>query len=53
MTTGKRTVEELRALAEAGARELAGDPANGMAEASPADVIRWVSRNVEDRKSVV
>lgn len=39
--TGKRTVEELRALAEAGARELAGDPETGAGEASPADVIRW------------
>ena len=42
-----RPVEELKALAEAGARELAGDPENGVPEANPADVIRWVSRNFD------
>ena len=42
-----RPVEELKALAEAGARELAGDPAGGVPEANPADVIRWVSRNFD------
>src|SRR5690625_2182831 len=46
-TAAKRPIEELRALAEAGARELAGDPDNGVPEANPADVIRWVSRNFD------
>ena len=42
-----RSIEDLKALAEAGARELAGDPENGVPEANPADVIRWVSRNFD------
>jgi phosphoadenosine phosphosulfate reductase len=42
-----RPIEELKTLAEAGARELAGDPEQGVAEANPADVIRWVSRNFD------
>ena len=42
-----RPVEELKALAEAGGSELAGDPAGGVPEANPADVIRWVSRNFD------
>lgn len=42
-----RPVEELQALAEAGARDLAGDPAAGVSEANPADVIRWVSRHFD------
>ncbi|MDN5834560.1 MAG: phosphoadenylyl-sulfate reductase [Brevibacterium sp.] len=46
-TRHRRSVEELKALAEAGAKELAGDPDNGVAEATPADVIRWVSRNFD------
>lgn len=49
----KRSLEELRALAEAGARELAGDPENGVPEASPADVIRWVSKHVDVRAAAV
>ncbi|GAA1535120.1 MULTISPECIES: phosphoadenylyl-sulfate reductase [Brevibacterium] len=46
-TRQRRSVDELKALAEAGAKELAGDPGNGVAEANPADVIRWVSRNFD------
>lgn len=42
-----RSSEALRALAEAGARELSGDPDNGVSEANPADVIRWVSQNFD------
>nr|WP_245943286.1 phosphoadenylyl-sulfate reductase [Brevibacterium sanguinis] len=37
----------LRAIAEAGARELAGTGPGAADEANPADVIRWVSRNFE------
>ncbi|WP_309130438.1 phosphoadenylyl-sulfate reductase [Brevibacterium sp.] len=40
----KRSIDELKAIAEAGARELSGDTD---AEASPADVIRWVSQNFD------
>src|SRR5699024_4969560 len=46
-TAAKRPIEELKTLAEAGDRELAGDPAGGVPEANPADVIRWGSRNFD------
>src|SRR5699024_7776894 len=37
-TAAKRPIEELKTLAEAGDRELAGDPAGGVPESNPADV---------------
>src|SRR5699024_11561211 len=43
----KRSLEELKTRAEAGARELGGDPEAGVAESNPADVIRWVSRHFD------
>ena len=46
-TAAKRPIEELKTLAEAGARELGGDPEAGVAESNPADVIRWVSRHFD------
>lgn len=42
-----RSHDELKALAAAGAQELAGDIDTGVAEASPADVIRWVSQHFD------
>src|SRR5699024_2163829 len=46
-TAAKRPIEELKTLAEAGARELGGDPEAGVAESNPADGIRWVSRHFD------
>jgi len=40
----RRTVEQLRALADRGAAELGG---TGLGEASAADLIAWVARNFE------
>lgn len=49
-TSTRRSADELRALAERGARELRSRAAD---EASPADVVAWVAANVGVRQAAV
>ena len=48
--TGRRSLDELRALAERGAAELRSGSAD---EASPAEVVAWVAANVAPRQAAV